>query len=114
MKVSVIVPTYNRAHLLKKTIESILSQTYTDLELIVVSNYSTDNTDDMVKSYKDDRIKYFKNQNNGIIAVNRNFGIRKSTGEYIAFCDDDDTWLPNKLERQVNFFNKHVFSFSIS
>lgn len=107
MKVSVIVPTYNRAHLLKKTIDSILNQTYKELELIVVNNCSIDDTEDVVKSFKDDRVHYFKNQNNGVIAVNRNFGIKKSSGEYIAFCDDDDVWLHNKLEKQVNYLRDH-------
>jgi len=106
MKVSVIVPTYNREHLLKETIESILNQTFKDFELIIVDNYSSDNTEDVVKSYNNHRIRYFKNQNNGIIAINRNFGIEKSRGEYIGLCDDDDIWMPDKLEKQLSEFEK--------
>ncbi len=106
MKVSVIVPTYNRAHLVTETIDSILSQTFKDFELIIVDNNSSDNTEEVIKSYKDERIKYFKNQNNGIIAVNRNYGISKAQGEYIAFCDDDDLWFPEKLEKQMQEFEK--------
>ena len=101
MKVSVIIPTFNREHLLKETMEYILNQTFKDFELIIVDNYSSDNTENAVKSYNDKRIRYFKNQNNGVIAVNRNFGIKKARGEFITFCDDDDLWLPQKLEKQL-------------
>jgi len=106
MKVSVIVPTFNRRHLLKETMESILNQTFKDFELIIVDNYSTDNTEKLIRSYNDKRIRYFKNQNKGIVAVNRNFGIKKAKGELIAFCDDDDLWMPYKLEKQVAEFEK--------
>lgn len=107
MTVSIITPTYNREKLLKETVDAILSQTYKDFELIIVDNYSSDSTDKVLKSYNDNRIKYFKNQNNGQVAVNRNFGIKKARGEFIAFCDDDDLWFPTKLEKQVNEFNKN-------
>ena len=106
MKVSVIVLTYNRAHMVTETIDSILNQTFKDFELIVVDNESVDNTEEIVKSYIDERIRYFKHQNNGLIAVNRNYGIDKARGEYIAFCDDDDLWMPEKLERQMLEFEK--------
>lgn len=106
IRVSVIVPTFNRAHFLTETIDSILSQTFKNFELIVVDNCSTDNTREVIHSYNDERLKYYTNPNNGIIAVNRNYGIRKSLGEYIAFCDDDDLWLPKKLERQLQEFEK--------
>ena len=105
-KISVIVTTYNRAHMVTETIDSILSQTSKDFELIVVDNESIDNTEEVIKSYTDKRIRYFKHQNNGIIAVNRNYGISKTQGEYIAFCDDDDLWMPEKLERQLSEFEK--------
>jgi glycosyltransferase involved in cell wall biosynthesis len=105
LKVSIIVPTYNRAHLVTETIDSILAQTFKDFELIVVDNESTDNTEEVIKSYTDRRIKYFRHQNNGVVAVNRNYGISKANGEYIAFCDDDDLWMPEKLERQVKLLD---------
>ena len=105
MKVSVIVPTYNRAHMITEAIESVLSQTFKDFELIIVDNYSTDDTESIVKSYVDKRIRYFKNQNNGLVSINRNYGIQKSGGEYIAFLDDDDLWLPEKLEKQVELLD---------
>jgi len=106
MKVSVIVPTYNRAHLVTETMDSILSQTFKDFELIVVDNYSSDNTEEVIKSYKDERIRYFKHRNNGVVAVNRNYGVSKAKDEYIAFCDDDDLWFPEKLEKQVQEMEK--------
>ena len=106
MKISIMIITYNRADLLKETMDSILNQTFKDFELIVVDNYSTDDTEKTVKNYNDDRIKYFKNRNDGILAVNRNFMVSKAKGEYVAICDDDDLWMPDKLERQLNEFEK--------
>ena len=103
--VSVIVTTYNRKELLKETIDSILNQTFTDFELIVVDNYSNYDFFAYMESFNDSRIRAFQNQNDGIIAVNRNVGIKKAKGEYIAFCDDDDYWEQNKLEEQINYFN---------
>ena len=105
--VSVIVPTYNRVHLLRETIESIMSQTFNDLELIIVDNVSEDGTEEYVNGLEDPRIRYYRNSNNGIIAVNRNLGIKNSKGKYIAFCDDDDLWLPHKLRKQVEFMEKN-------
>ena len=105
LKVSIIVPTYNRAHLVTQTIDSILAQTVKDFELIVVDNESTDNTEEVIKSYTDRRIRYFRHQNNGLVAVNRNYGISEANGEYIAFCDDDDLWMPEKLERQIRLLD---------
>ena len=106
MKVSVMVLTYNRAGLLKETVNSILNQTVKDFELLVIDNYSTDNTEEVVQSFNDERIKYFKNKNHGLLAVNRNFAIEKSNGDYIAICDDDDLWQPEKLEKQLLEFEK--------
>jgi len=83
-----------------------LNQTFKDFELIVVDNESIDNTEEVIKSFTDEGIRYFKHQNNGLIAVNRNYGINKARGEYIAFCDDDDLWMPEKLERQMLEFEK--------
>jgi len=100
-KVSVIIPTFNRKNMLKEAIDSILAQTYSDFELIIVDNCSTDGTERMVAGYHDERIRYFRNSNNGIIAVNLNYGIKRARGEYIALCDDDDIWMPDKLSKQV-------------
>lgn len=100
--ISVIVTTFNRKDLVKETIQAILNQSYTDFELIIVDNNSDYDFMAMLSGFDDSRIKGFQNRNNGIIAVNRNFGIKRSTGAYIAFCDDDDVWLPEKLEKQIN------------
>ena len=105
--VSVIVPTYNRTQLLRETIESILSQTFDNFELIIVDNVSEDGTEQYVNGLEDPRIRYFRNANNGIIAVNRNVGIQNAKGKYIAFCDDDDLWLPRKLAQQVEFMENN-------
>ena len=101
--VTVIVTTYNRVRLLTETIGSILNQSFTDFELIVVDNMSGDATEGYVRGLDDPRIRFFKNSNNGIIAVNRNFGIKRARGKYIAFCDDDDLWFRDKLKTQVEF-----------
>lgn len=109
IEVSVIVTTYNRKELLRETLDSILSQTYKDFELIVVDNYSDYDFMEFISLYNDSRIRAFKNRNEGIIAVNRNFGLRKANGKFIAFCDDDDLWFPEKLEKQLPFFeNENV------
>ena len=106
--VSVVVITNNRLALLKETLASILSQTFTDFELIVVDNMSVDGTSNFINSLGDDRIRYFRNPNNGIIAVNRNYGIKYAVGKYIAFCDDDDLWLPEKLNLQVTLLENNL------
>ena len=103
--VTVIVTTYNRRELLKKTINSILNQTYKNFEFIIVDNYSNYDFLSHMKSFNDERIRPFQNANDGIIAVNRNYGIKEAKGEYIAFCDDDDLWMENKIEVQLKFFN---------
>lgn len=102
--VSVIVPTFNRAAILRETLASILSQTFADFELIVVDNESTDATEAAVRSIPDRRIRYFRHPNGGVVAVNRNFGMAAAQGAYIAFCDDDDQWMPEKLSRQLEAF----------
>ena len=102
--VSVIVPTYNRANLVSETIKSILNQTYKNFELIIVDDGSTDNTEEIIRKFSDSRIEYIKTDNWGGPAKPRNTGIKKARGEYIAFCDDDDMWLPEKLERQIKVF----------
>lgn len=104
--VSIIVTTYNRRGLLNETINSILNQTYKNFELIIVDNFSNYDFFKHIKTFNDLRIRGFQNQNNGIIAVNRNFGIKKTKGEYIAFCDDDDLWHPNKLTCQLKELEK--------
>lgn len=102
--VSIILPTYNRAHLLSRAIQSVLDQTYQDFELIIVDDGSTDNTEEIVKSFNDERIKYiWQGENKGVSAA-RNTGIKMAKGKYIAFQDSDDEWMPEKLEKQVRAF----------
>ena len=101
-EISVIVTTYNRREFLTETLNSILNQTFKDFELIVVDNYSNYDFLSHIKSFNDKRIRPFQNKNNGIIAVNRNFGIKKAKGKYLAFCDDDDIWMKKKLEVQID------------
>lgn len=100
--VSVVIPTHNRVDLLPRAIESVLNQTYKDIELIVVNDGSTDGTDDLMEKYvNNSRIKYinYKPAKGGNYA--RNTGIDAANGEYVAFLDDDDEWLPAKIEKQV-------------
>ena len=102
--VSVIVPTYNCATYLPDAIDSVLAQTFKDFEIIIVDDGSTDNTREVVKKYGL-QIKYIYQENKGPSAA-RNLGIQSSNGQYIAFLDSDDIWLPQKLELQMNEFLK--------
>jgi len=104
-RISVIIPTYNRAHYICETINSVLEQTYKDYEIIVIDDGSTDNTKKVLKGY-DGKIRYLYQNNKGTPAA-RNFGINNSTGEFIGLLDDDDLWLPNKLELQVKELEKN-------
>ncbi len=103
--VSVIIPTYNRGWTIKEAIDSVLEQDFSDYELIVVDDGSTDNTADILQSYGN-TIIVIHQSNKGVSAA-RNRGIGASAGRLIAFLDSDDIWLPQKLSRQVEFFNNH-------
>ena len=102
--VSVIIPTFNRANLLISAIESVLSQTIKDFELIVVDDASTDDTQQKVAAIDDPRIRYIVQEKNLGECGTRNTGLDAAQGQYIAFLDSDDEWLPNKLEKQLNVF----------
>ena len=106
---SIIVPTYNQGHFLKKNLESLFLQSFKNFEIIVIDNYSNDSTKEIVNKYKK-KIKYFKIKNNGIISKSRNFGLKKSKGEWIAFLDSDDYWTRNKLQVIFNFIKKKKFN----
>lgn len=95
--ISVVMPSYNHAHLIGRAIDSVLSQTYSKFELIVVDNHSQDHTDAVINGFSDARIQILKIHNNGVIAASRNLGVRAAKGEWIAFLDSDDWWTPHKL-----------------
>lgn len=104
--VSVILPVYNSEKYIAETIESVLLQTYKKIELIVVDDCSTDASADIIKKYKDERIKYLKNKKNGGVAIARNNGMNAASGRYIAFIDSDDTWEKHKLAQQIDQLSK--------
>jgi teichuronic acid biosynthesis glycosyltransferase TuaG len=105
--ISVVIPTYNHAKFLKEALDSVLAQTYTNYEIIIVNNFSEDNTIEVAESYKNPLIHLYNFRNNGVIAASRNYGIKQAKGEYIAFLDSDDVWKPNKLEEQIKYFNEN-------
>lgn len=107
--ISVIIPTYNRCELLKKTIESVQNQTLKNLEILVCDDGSADDTECVVREMmkSDSRIKYLDCGHNGRPAIPRNIGINESKGEWISFLDDDDVWKPTKLEAQLFMMEKY-------
>ena len=108
--VSVIIPCYNASAYIGEAIESVLCQTYQDWELLIIDDCSTDESMTIIQQYseKDSRIHYIKTEGtSGSPALPRNIGIQKARGEYIAFLDSDDVWLPMKLEEQINVFEKN-------
>ena len=105
-KVSVVIPTFNRADTIGDSIKSVLEQTFKDFEVIVVDDGSTDGTESVVAAFGDSRIKYIMQDDAGACAA-RNNGIRHANGEYIAFQDSDDYWMPRKLERQLQNISLH-------
>ncbi len=104
--ISVVIPTYNRADDLLNAIESVLNQTYECWELLIIDNYSTDNTRENILNMNDARIIFLEIQNQGVIAASRNLGIKHSKGKYVAFLDSDDTWENDKLAKSVFWLNK--------
>lgn len=102
-EISVILPAYNRIHSLKKAIQSVLKQTYQDFELIIVDDGSTDETATYVQGIEDSRLTYIVHQVNKGAAAARNTGMRLARGSYIAFLDSDDSWVLDKLDKQLKF-----------
>ena len=107
VSVSIILPTYNRAALLPRSIESVLGQTYGDFELIVVDDGSQDDSAAVVAKFGDKRTRYLRHTQNRGVAAARNTGLAEVRGAYVAFQDSDDQWLPEKLERQKRAFDRH-------
>ena len=113
-KVSVIIPMYNSSKYIKECVQSVLNQTYKNVELIIVDDMSSDNSVEIVEQFKDDRIKLIKLSKNVGAALARNKGIDNATGEYICFLDSDDYWVLDKLERQVKFIEENDYAFIYS
>ena len=106
---SIIIPTFNRKLLLERAVKSVIDQTYINWELIIVDNSSTDGTEELIKRLNNNKIKYHKIKNNGIIAKSRNLGIDESVGDFICFLDSDDWWYENKLSCISNKLNNVDF-----
>jgi len=106
-KVSVVMPAYNSEKYIKEAVESVLLQTFTDFEFIIINDGSTDKTDSIIKEFSDERIKYFPRAHSGLIN-SLNFGLENSQGEFIARFDSDDICMPRRIEKQVAFFEKNA------
>jgi glycosyltransferase involved in cell wall biosynthesis len=105
--VSVIIPTYNRADLIGETVQSVLDQSYTNWELIIVDDGSTDNTASLIEQYHEDRIKYIQCDHIGIFGAVRNAGMRIAKGDYLAFLDSDDLWREDKLSITTSLLTEY-------
>jgi teichuronic acid biosynthesis glycosyltransferase TuaG len=114
--VSIITPCYNSAPFISQTIESVLAQTYQNWEMIIIDDCSTDTSYEIISGFarKDPRIKVYHLEQNGGAAMCRNKAIEISHGEYLAFLDSDDLWLPEKLEKQLTFMQKNNADFSFT
>ena len=110
--VSIITPSYNSEKYIAETINSVLNQTYENWEMLIVDDCSSDGTEKIVKSYYDDRIKFFKNPKNSGAAYSRNFALKQAQGEWIAFLDSDDLWKKDKLQHQLEFMMKNDYKFT--
>lgn len=104
--VSVIIPTFNREYLISNAIESVLNQTYKNIEIIVVDDGSTDNTYELIERKYSNHVRCIK-KNNGGVSEARNYGVSCASGKYIAFLDSDDVWCADKLQKQIDFFKKN-------
>lgn len=110
--VSIIMPSYNTGKFIKESINSVINQTYTNWELIIVDDCSKDNTDEIVNSINDNRIIYLKNEKNSGAAISRNKALKEAKGRWIAFLDSDDIWKKDKLEKQIKFMKENDYCFS--
>ncbi len=114
MKVSIITPTYNASDFLRETLDCLRAQTYTDWELLITDDASTDNTCEIVEEYiaLDERIRLFRLKKNAGPAGARNHSVKNAKGRYIAFCDSDDLWTSDKLEKQIAFMKSNGYAFT--
>lgn len=104
---SVVIPTFNQADFLKESLKSVISQSFTDFDVWIINNYSTDKTKQVANSFDDPRINVVDFHNNGVIGASRNLGIKSSTGKLVAFLDSDDSWKSQKLELMFNAFEEN-------
>lgn len=104
---SIVMPTYNQDLFIEKSIKSVVNQTHSNWELLIVDNYSEDKTEKIVSSFDDERIRYFKFKNKGVIAASRNYAIKQAKGDFVAFLDSDDLWMPNKLHLIKAYIDKN-------
>jgi glycosyltransferase involved in cell wall biosynthesis len=107
MRVSVVMPTYNRGYIVAEALKSVLSQTYQEFEILVIDDGSTDDTAEIVEGLSDSRIRYIRLEKNVGVAAATNKGLREANGEFISFLDSDDLWKPNKLEWNVTYLDSH-------
>lgn len=110
--VSIIMPNYNSEKYVEETINSVLSQTYQNWELLFVDDCSTDKSLELVRAFNDERIKIFQNETNSGAAASRNYALREAKGKWIAFLDSDDLWLPEKLSKQIEFMAENNYHFT--
>lgn len=111
-KVSVVIPVYNSSKHLSECLSSVINQTYKNLEIIVIDDYSSDNSIEIIESFKDSRIKLIKHSENMGAAKTRNDGIESATGDFICFLDSDDYWKLKKIEKQLRFIKEKAFIYS--
>ncbi|HFU3805249.1 TPA: glycosyltransferase family 2 protein [Streptococcus suis] len=114
--VSVIIPMYNATLFIEETIQTVLQQTYSNTEIIVVDDCSTDTSYEVVSQLcqRYQNISLLQNKKNSGVGISRNIGVAKATGKFICFLDADDIWLPDKLEKQVNFMLQHQYAFTFT
>ena len=112
--VSVVMPVYNDSRFIRETILSVLNQTHSNFELLIIEDCSNDKSLEIIRNFEDKRIRLFVNESNRGAAYSRNKGIKEATGEYVAFLDGDDLWAEDKLEKQLDFMisNKYDFSYT--
>ena len=110
--ISIIMPAYNSRSTIGESIQSVVNQTFSDWELLIIDDCSPESMKDIAESFHDERIRYIRLlKNSGVVAA-RNTGIVQAKGRYIAFLDSDDLWLPEKLEKQIQFMEKHHYAFT--
>ena len=112
LKISVVIPTYNRANTIIKAIESVQSQSYSVDEIIIVDDSSTDDTESRLRNVKDDKIRYFFLETNSGAAGARNYGVSQARNDMIAFLDSDDVWHPDKIKKQI-MLNRRTRNFAL-